>query len=203
MRHEITSAAYFLADLLKICNTLTEQQLELFRVNFEELLCDHYQNHWFPEYPTKGSGYRCIRINHKMDPIIAKAANSCGVNDSSLLRSMFPSELTLWIDPWEVSYRIGENGSICVIYTGNTTSSVNTNITTSITTSRSSSSSNSNSNKRASTSPNQHQLKRIQNPDGNIFDRYSTCKDSFRGMEHLFMDHGNINIDQFATYVSS
>ena len=28
----------------------------------------------------------------------------------------FPSELTMWIDPLEVSYRIGENGSICVLY---------------------------------------------------------------------------------------
>lgn len=29
---------------------------------------------------------------------------------------LLPSELTLWVDPYEVSYRIGEDGSICVLY---------------------------------------------------------------------------------------
>lgn len=36
--------------------------------------------------------------------------------DESSLKSLLPNELTLWIDPKEVSYRIGENGSICVLY---------------------------------------------------------------------------------------
>lgn len=207
MRHEIRSAAYFLADLLKICNSLTTHQLNLFKLNFEELLCNHYQDHWFPEVPTKGSGYRCIRINHKMDPIITKAACSCGVSDSSILKGMFPSELTLWIDPWEVSYRIGENGSICVIYTGNTTSSTTTNITTSITTTKHN---HGMTPIKRGLSPNQHQLSNhrqrlSQSPvigGGNGYDKYSTCKESVRGMEHL-IDSRNINMDQYATCVSS
>lgn len=29
---------------------------------------------------------------------------------------LLPSELMLWVDPFEVSYRIGEDGSICVLY---------------------------------------------------------------------------------------
>lgn len=121
MKLEIKSAANFLMNLLRMGNTLNEQQLDIFRCKLEELLRKHYQHHWFPEKPFKGSGYRCIRINHKMDPLIAAAASSSGVSDSSLLHNMFPNELTLWIDPREVSYRIGENGSICVLYDGNQT----------------------------------------------------------------------------------
>lgn len=78
-------------------------------------LSDHYKHHWFPEKPFKGSGYRCIRINHKMDPIISKAATRIGLNLQQLYQ-LLPSELTLWVDPYEVSYRIGEDGSICVLY---------------------------------------------------------------------------------------
>uniref|UniRef100_A0A4W3GEX8 B-cell translocation gene 2 n=1 Tax=Callorhinchus milii TaxID=7868 RepID=A0A4W3GEX8_CALMI len=78
-------------------------------------LSKHYKHHWFPEKPCKGSGYRCIRINHKMDPLIGRAANKIGLTSNQLYR-LLPSELTLWVDPYEVSYRIGEDGSICVLY---------------------------------------------------------------------------------------
>ncbi|UYV81134.1 BTG1 [Cordylochernes scorpioides] len=115
MRNEVKSASTFLANLLRLGNCLDNNQLEVFRAHLEESLKRHYQQHWFPENPCKGSGYRCLRINHKMDPIILRAGNSCGLDEASL-RQLFPHELTLWIDPREVSYRIGENGSICVLF---------------------------------------------------------------------------------------
>lgn len=76
---------------------------------------ERYKHHWFPLAPSKGSGYRCIRINHKMDPLIGEAAGMIGLSHERLFQ-LLPSELTLWVDPFEVSYRIGENGSICVLY---------------------------------------------------------------------------------------
>lgn len=117
MKCEIESAANFLSSILKIHSVLTPEQLERFKEAIETHLEDYYQHHWFPDRPTKGSGYRCIRINHKLDPILSKAGQSCGI-DSSALRNIFPNELTLWIDPDEVCYRIGENGSICVLFDG-------------------------------------------------------------------------------------
>lgn len=78
-------------------------------------MCSHYKNHWFPEKPCKGSGYRCIRINHKMDPMVKRAAVDSGLNEANF-HTLFPSELTMWVDPREVSYRIGENGSIGMLY---------------------------------------------------------------------------------------
>jgi len=80
-----------------------------------EVLRRRYRDHWFPEKPCKGSGYRCIRINGKIDPIIAQAAEIVGM-PTNTIHQTFPSELTMWIDPLEVSYRIGENGSICILY---------------------------------------------------------------------------------------
>lgn len=119
MKFEIESAANFLSNLLKLhSNILSPEQLDRFRGAIESCLEGHYENHWFPDRPTKGSGYRCIRINHKMDPLLARAGKSCGL-DNQALKTIFPNELTLWIDPREVSYRIGENGSICVLFDGN------------------------------------------------------------------------------------
>lgn len=133
---------------------------------------DHNCN-WFPERPTRGSGYRCLRINHKMDPLIARAARGVGIDDSLLLRSMFPHELTLWIDPREVSYRIGENGSICVLYDGTVA--------------------------HASGVGNSSGSGCDNGPVMTSSSVSSGCKDTVRAMDHLIMDR-NINLEQ---YVSS
>lgn len=175
MRLEIKSASNFLANLLRLGNGLEGNQLELFRCTLEDLLRHHYQQHWFPEKPFKGSGYRCLRINHKMDPILAKAGFACGLNEASL-RQLFPNELTMWVDPKEVSYRIGENGSICVLFDGSKFSTTS-----------------SNSNNTGNSVP----LPPIPR---------SSCKDSLRGnhsWDSFIMDPRNVNLEQLAAYVSS
>jgi len=115
MKLELQSAANFLVHLIRRKHTGSDVQLEKFRVAIVEVLRRRYRDHWFPDKPCKGSGYRCIRINGRVDPIIAQAAEIVGM-PANTIHQTFPSELTMWIDPLEVSYRIGENGSICVLY---------------------------------------------------------------------------------------
>ncbi|KAL7843834.1 hypothetical protein AOLI_G00253460 [Acnodon oligacanthus] len=115
MLAEVSAAASFVSRLLRSRGFLSEKQLQVFRDSLQLALSEHYQHHWFPDRPQKGSGYRCIRINHEMDPLIGKAACRIGLTSSQLF-SLLPRELTLWVDPYEVSYRIGEDGSICVLY---------------------------------------------------------------------------------------
>ncbi|XP_005987128.1 protein BTG1 [Latimeria chalumnae] len=115
MKTEISSAVGFITRLLRTTGVISEDQLRHFCESLEESLKEHYKHHWFPQMPCKGSGYRCIRINHKMDPLIGKAASTIGLSHQQLFQ-LLPSELTLWVDPFEVSYRIGEDGSICVLY---------------------------------------------------------------------------------------
>ncbi|NXR74483.1 BTG2 protein, partial [Pycnonotus jocosus] len=112
---EIAAAVGFVSGLLRTRGCVSEQQLQIFSGALREALTEHYKHHWFPEKPFKGSGYRCIRINQRMDPIISKAAGQIGLSLPQLFQ-LLPRELTLWVDPFEVSYRIGEDGSICVLY---------------------------------------------------------------------------------------
>ncbi|XP_025932986.1 protein BTG2 [Apteryx rowi] len=123
MAPEIAAAVGFISSLLRTRGCVSEQQLQVFSGALREALAEHYKHHWFPEKPFKGSGYRCIRINHKMDPIISKAASQIGLGLPQLYQ-LLPSELTLWVDPYEVSYRIGEDGSICVLYEATATKPV-------------------------------------------------------------------------------
>lgn len=115
MRDEVGSAVAFLAKLLGNGKRVSQDQIDNFHQTLYTNLCTHYQNHWFPEKPFKGSGFRCIRINHNMDPLIVKAAAGCGVSETELMNSL-PKEMTIWVDPKEVSYRFGEDGSIGVIF---------------------------------------------------------------------------------------
>ncbi|XP_067253179.1 protein BTG2 [Chanodichthys erythropterus] len=112
---EVLAAASFVCRLLRGRGRLSDAQLQVFRDCLAQALSEHYQHHWFPDRPQKGSGYRCIRINHEMDPLIGRAAGRIGLTSGQLF-SLLPRELTLWVDPYEVSYRIGEDGSICVLY---------------------------------------------------------------------------------------
>lgn len=119
MKDEVKSAVDFLSNILLSSRTHTLKidhvLAEKFRENLQIVLLSHYEDHWFPEKPFKGSAYRCLRINGKMDPLLAKTGKACGLSVKDLY-SIFPPELTLWVDPKEVSYRIGEEGSVGVIY---------------------------------------------------------------------------------------
>lgn len=128
MKVELESAIKFIISMLRAGHRarlvrskgdkfFLEPEIEMLQVSLMTVMSRQYKDFWFPESPYRGSAYRCIRINKdKMDPIIAKAAESCGLS-CNLIRTYLPDELTLWVDPSEVSYRIGEeDGSICVLY---------------------------------------------------------------------------------------
>lgn len=63
-----------------------------------------FEKHWFPNIPSKGQGYRCIRVNcvSPVDLTLQMAASKCGLAYSDL---RLPTELTVWVDPNEVCYR--------------------------------------------------------------------------------------------------
>jgi len=188
MKLELLSASNFLVHLIRLAKrNVGESQLQKFRDCLIEVLRRRYRDHWFPEKPFKGSGYRCIRINGKMDPVIGQAGDSCGLS-SAFLHSTFPSELTMWIDPLEVSYRIGENGSICVLYEfseGVTEPWMPASLR----------------NSKNSSSTKQQSPDTINKPEAPSSTKPS-CKDSLR-MDYLLDPKKSVSIEQLAALVSS
>jgi protein Tob/BTG len=118
MQKEIDSAVQFICGLLR-ARSLSLNLLEMFRTVLCEVMYGRYEGHWFPDKPCKGSAYRCVRINDRnLDPLLVKAGQKTGLTVAQLL-DMLPSQLTIWVDPLEVAYRIGEDGSIGVLYDAN------------------------------------------------------------------------------------
>ncbi|CAH1796057.1 unnamed protein product [Owenia fusiformis] len=112
MKDEIASAVVFLTAFIKKNENLSKEQVKEFSAKLSQLFVDKFKNHWYDDCPTKGQGYRCIRINESrpFDPVLEKAANDVGVKYEDL---KLPTELTLWVDPMEVCCRFGENHGAC------------------------------------------------------------------------------------------
>uniref|UniRef100_A0A6G1SPA9 Protein BTG3 n=1 Tax=Aceria tosichella TaxID=561515 RepID=A0A6G1SPA9_9ACAR len=96
-------------------NSGDHDKVEQFKQCLQEALFERFHNHWFPEQPTKGQAYRCIRLNEwdRRDITLQKVCTQCGIDYKDL---QLPVELTLWVDPDEVTCRFGENkGSHCLV----------------------------------------------------------------------------------------
>ncbi len=104
MKEEINAAVSFLIRLIVKSESLPQEVLDKLNRVMCRLLEQRFANHWFPENPLKGQAYRCIRVNawDRRDSILAKACDECGIKYEELT---LPIELTVWVDPEEVSCR--------------------------------------------------------------------------------------------------
>ncbi|XP_049627630.1 LOW QUALITY PROTEIN: protein Tob2 [Suncus etruscus] len=113
MQLEIKVALNFIISYLY--NKLPRRRADLFGEELERLLKKKYEGHWYPDRPLKGSGFRCVHIGELVDPVVELAAKRSGLAVEDV-RANVPEELSVWIDPFEVSYQIGEKGAVKVLY---------------------------------------------------------------------------------------
>ncbi|XP_033826458.1 protein Tob1a [Periophthalmus magnuspinnatus] len=122
MQLEIQVALNFIISYLY--NKLPRRRVNIFGEELERQLKQKYEGHWYPDKPYKGSGFRCIHVGEKVDPVVEKAAKESGL-DIDDVRNNLPQELSVWIDPYEVSYQIGEKGPVKVLYVDDSGDQVN------------------------------------------------------------------------------
>lgn len=137
MKEEVNSATGFLAGL--IASKVPGHFLECFKSIVSGFMTKRYQDHWHPKYPHRGSAYRSITVHYnRIDPLVFASLVAAYIKAFNLsedrtedmkkaearaqeIGKYFPQELALWVDPMDVSYRIGDNGSIGVVYSGQST----------------------------------------------------------------------------------
>ncbi|XP_032084707.1 protein BTG4 isoform X2 [Thamnophis elegans] len=107
MKDEIAATVFFITRLAKRHSKLSKQQMEKFASTLTTLLFERYKNHWYLDNPTKGQGFRCIRLNplQAKDPLLDQACAASNVDFQSL---GLPREMTIWVDPFDVCCRYGE-----------------------------------------------------------------------------------------------
>ncbi|XP_022070374.1 protein BTG4 [Acanthochromis polyacanthus] len=114
MKEEIAAAVFFVTRLVKRYGVLENDGRERFAASLTSVLFENYKNHWNPSAPTRGQAYRCLRMNRLQlqDPVLLEACERSNVRYEDL---GLPQELTVWVDPGEVSCRYGEHSApFCV-----------------------------------------------------------------------------------------
>lgn len=102
MHVEIQVALNFFISFLY--NKLPRRRVNQFGEELEKALKLKFQGHWYPEKPFKGSAFRCLKTAMPLDPVFEIAAQESGMALADIQENL-PEELSIWIDPGEVSYR--------------------------------------------------------------------------------------------------
>ncbi|XP_042564815.1 protein Tob2 [Clupea harengus] len=113
MHLEVKVAINFIVSYLY--NKLPRRRADLFGEELEQILLSRFEGHWYCDAPLRGSAYRCLHLGLVRDPVVELAAKRSGL-DKEEVRANVPEELAVWIDPHEVSYRLGESGALKVLY---------------------------------------------------------------------------------------
>ncbi|KAI7866254.1 hypothetical protein BDF14DRAFT_1815877 [Spinellus fusiger] len=114
MHTEITQAVDFLARLLQ--SKLDQERLVLLKNQLTDLLAHRFVDHWDPLHPYRGNGFRALsNFNGQLDPVLALAANNADIPVTCIDRHL-PRDFVLWIDPFSVSYRVGDHGNIMTLF---------------------------------------------------------------------------------------
>lgn len=113
MQLEIQMALNFVISYMY--NKLPRRRVNIFGEELEKALKEKFEGHWYPNKPMKGSAYRCIKTGDPIDPVLETAAREAGMELKEITENL-PEDLAVWVDPGEVSYRIGEKGQIKILY---------------------------------------------------------------------------------------
>ncbi|XP_061524174.1 protein BTG3-like isoform X3 [Phycodurus eques] len=97
MEQEITDAVFPIMTTL-VSKDVAFQKTELFIKRLSLALQKKFEGHWYPENPSKGEAYRCIRVNrhNRNDPELLRACHESGLRFCDL---RLPLDFTLWINP--------------------------------------------------------------------------------------------------------
>ncbi|CAF1181903.1 unnamed protein product [Rotaria sordida] len=111
-KKELTVACSYLLRLMKAHVKLSQEQINIFKRNFYDILSKRFIGHWFPATPHRGSAYRCLQTKHWKDPILKSIAERSRLP----LHQYLPAIFTMWIDPGEVAICFGDDGTWCPLY---------------------------------------------------------------------------------------
>ncbi|KAI9502518.1 hypothetical protein BX070DRAFT_175484, partial [Coemansia spiralis] len=114
MQTEIENAASFWIKYIPEASLSGEKREEL-RKALVGVLLEKFKGHWHLERTMAGSGYRSMSNWRGLDSSLAEAAQRASIGATVLERHL-PRDIVLWCDPYNVTYRVGDHGTVYTIY---------------------------------------------------------------------------------------
>jgi len=115
---EIESATNFVCHLLTL-RIKDKKVISLFKEHLLQLLNTRFLNRWLDDTPLKYTEYRTILITDQyVDWKISHVALKCGLSINFVYYAL--PNLTLFIDPGDCCYRIGDCGCLQLLSDGTT-----------------------------------------------------------------------------------
>ncbi|KAJ1896415.1 hypothetical protein LPJ66_004001, partial [Kickxella alabastrina] len=114
MQTEIENAANFWLKYVPDTVVPAEKK-ETLRQALINALASKYSGHWHLDQTNIGSGYRSMSNWRRLDGSFVQAAEQSGVA-VDLLERLLPRDIVLWCDPYNVTYRIGDYGTVYTVY---------------------------------------------------------------------------------------
>jgi len=108
----IDAAVRWWSEYLK--KTVSLEALKKFESSLKDALMEKIKDHWYPDMPSKGQGYRSLSMDKKAhwDPVLQKAAVSGGFLDTFVSFFKDLDSVLMWIDPDVVVVRLSYTGYI-------------------------------------------------------------------------------------------
>jgi hypothetical protein len=101
MLEEVTEAAKWWK--LRLPSSIAAHMAEKFQQQLIKLLTQKYDGHWHPKDRGRGSGFRTLSYDHRIDPILLQASEAAGIkNIERLLES---SRFIMFVNPGEVKVK--------------------------------------------------------------------------------------------------
>lgn len=118
MLEEINAAANFIVNIVARQprhDELTQDRIQTFAAALVSNMHERFAPSWRPDAPLHGSANRCIRIDYgRIDSVIMDAAEKAEI--SKFISKILPSDLTIWVDPQDVSYRMNDRSPLFTIF---------------------------------------------------------------------------------------
>jgi len=110
----IDAAVKWWIDYLK--KSFTTENLKKFENNLKEAILLKIKDHWYPDSPSKGQGYRSLSMDKRAhcDPLLTKAASGAGSIEPFVSFFKDLDSIHMWIDPDIVVVRLSYTGYISI-----------------------------------------------------------------------------------------
>ena len=119
MDNELEATADLIKSMINDHNKdyLTEKQIDRFGRCLKRVLKLQWKHTWNPNQPKSGNGFRSLWVypEEGMNQYLHETCKACQIYSSNLKLAL-PLDFTIWVNPGQVRYCLGDKNNVVTVY---------------------------------------------------------------------------------------